>query len=293
MKFVIRYILSFCTLILLQSSLYAAKPKGEVLGRVESGDLREVSGIAASRMNSGVVWLHNDGRSNQLYAVRANGETAAILEWPNPMVDFEDVASGPGPTTEQDYLYIGDIGDNESRRPQVRVYRAVEPTVKSTGRGDYVSAEITDFRFTYPDGPADAEALLVDGESGDIYIVTKEKKQARIFRAAADKLKPRQAVPLEEIATLGIGNISAGDISRDGRWIMVRNEKEGWLWPRAEGQSVSEALSASVPKKLTVRAKSQSKNGEGICFSPDSTGYFTVSEGAHEPVVLFPLPSVE
>jgi hypothetical protein len=278
---------------LLPLPLHAAKPKGEVLGRVESGDLREVSGIVASRVNPGVVWLHNDGRSNQLFAVRTTGETAAILEWPNPMVDFEDVASGPGPTPEQDYLYIGDIGDNESRRPQVRVYRALEPKVKGTGSAGYVSAEVTDFRFTYPDGPADAEALLVDGDSGDIYIVTKEKKQARVFRAAADRLKPRQAVPLEEIATLGIGNISAGDISRNGRWIMVRSEKEGWLWQRTEGQSVSEALSASIPKKLPVRAKSQSPNGEGICFSPEVTGYFTMSEGAHEPVVLFPLVPAE
>jgi hypothetical protein len=277
----------------LVGEVHAAKPKGEVLGRVESGDLREVSGIAASRVNPGVVWLHNDGRSNQLFAVRTTGETAAILEWPNPMVDFEDVAIGPGPTPEQDYLYIGDIGDNESRRPQVRVYRAVEPAIKDMGRAGYVPAEVTDFRFTYLDGPTDAEALWVDPDSGDIYIVTKEKKQARVFRAAADRLQPRQAVPLEEIATLGIGNISAGDISRDGRWIAVRNEKEGWLWPREVGQSVAEALSASLPRKVTVRAKSQAKNGEGICFSPNGSGYFTVSEGAHEPVVLFPIAPSE
>jgi hypothetical protein len=287
------YLFVVLPLLISQNPLHAAKPKGEVLGRVESGDLREVSGIAASRVNPGVVWLHNDGRSNQLFAVRTTGETAAILEWPNPMVDFEDVASGPGPTPDQDYLYIGDIGDNESRRPQVRVYRAVEPTIKPTGRADYVSTEITDFRFTYPDGPTDAEALWVDPESGDIYIVTKEKKQARVFRAAADRLKPRQAVPLEEIATLGIGNISAGDISRDGRWIAVRSEKEGWLWPREAGKSVAEALSVSLPRKVPVLAKSQSKNGEGICFSPESTAYFTVSEGANEPLVRFPLSSAE
>jgi hypothetical protein len=278
---------------LIVAEVYAAKPKGEVLGKVESGDLNETSGIAASRVNPGVVWLHNDGRSNQLFAVRTSGETAAILEWPNPMVDFEDVASGPGPTPEQDYLYIGDIGDNESRRPQVRVYRAVEPTIKPTGRADYVSTEITDFRFTYPDGPADAEALWVDPDSGDIYIVTKEKNQARVFRAAAGTLQPRQVVPLEEIAPLGIGNVSAGDISRDGRWIMVRSEKEGWLWPRDAGQTVAEALSASLPRKVPVRAKSQSKNGEGISFSPDSRSYFTVSEGANEPLVRFPLPPAE
>ena len=99
--------------------------KGTITGKVQSSELREASGIAASRVNPGVVWLHNDGQTNRLFGVRTTGETVAVLEWPNAMVDFEDIASGPGPTADEAYLYIGDIGDNEARRPQVRVYRAV------------------------------------------------------------------------------------------------------------------------------------------------------------------------
>ena len=270
-----------------------AKHKGEVLGHVESGDLNETSGIAASRVNPGVVWLHNDGRTNQLFGVRTTGETAAVLEWRDAVVDLEDVASGPGPTPEQDYLYIGDIGDNESHRPQVRVYRTIEPTIKPTGRPQYVSTVMEDFRFTYPDGPVDAEALLVDPLSGDIIIVTKEKKLARVFRAPSASLKPKQTVELEEVVTLGVTNISGGDISRDGKWILLRSEKEGWLWPRDPKLSLSETFSQNMPRAVPVRQKSQSKNGEGICFEPNSSGYFTISEGNHQPLVRFSLPDRE
>ena len=273
--------------------IYAAKPKGEITGKVQSRDLNETSGIAASRVNPGLVWLHNDGHTNQLFGVRTTGETAAVLEWRDAVVDLEDVASGPGPTPEQDYLYIGDFGDNKSRRPQVRVYRTIEPTIKPTGRPQYVSTVMEDFRFTYPDGPVDAEALLVDPLSGDIIIVTKEKKQARVFRAPNGGLKPKQTVELEEVVTLGVANISGGDISRDGKWILLRSEKEGWLWPHNPQLSLSETFSRNMPRAVPVRQKSQSKNGEGISFEPNSSGYFTISEGNNQPLARFSLPDRE
>ncbi len=290
-----RYLVLALSGVLLISPTHSAhaKPKGTITGQVQSAELREVSGITASRVNPGVVWLHNDGRANQLFGVRTTGETAAVLEWPDAVVDLEDVADGPGPSAEQDYLYLGDIGDNDSRRPQVRVYRTVEPTIAASDSPQFVSATMEDFRFTYPDGPHDAEALLVDPLSGDIFIVTKEKKQAQVFLAEASELKPRQTVELEGVASLKLDNIAAGDISRDGRWILLRSEKEGWLWQRDPGQTIPATFNSTLPSKVPVRHKSQAKNGEGISFHPADTGYFTISEGVNQPLVLFSLPPIQ
>lgn len=262
--------------------------KGSITGEVQSEELREASGIAASRVNPGLVWLHNDGPANRLIGVLTSGETVAVLEWPNAVVDFEDIASGPGPSADEAYLYIGDIGDNDARRPQVRVYRTLEPKLASSGGPQYLSAQMDDFRFTYPDGPVDAEALLTDPLTGDIFIVSKEKKFARVFRAPADQLSPRTPVELEEVAIIKVGHVSAGDISADGRQILLRNEKEGWLWLRDPAKSVAETLSESHATAVAVRHKAQAKNGEAVSFDPAGTGYFTVSEGRNPPLAQFP-----
>jgi hypothetical protein len=264
--------------------------KGTITGQVQSGELREVSGIAASRVNPGVVWLHNDGPTNRLFGVRTSGETIAVLEWPNAMVDFEDVASGPGPTAGEACLYIGDIGDNDARRPQIRVYRALEPKLAPSGAPQYLTAQVEDFRFTYPDGPVDAEALLIDPVSGDIFIVSKEERLARVFRAAGAELASGKPFELEEVATIQIGNVSAGDISPDGRLIILRTEKDGWLWQRDPSKPVAETLSQPRATNVAVRHKKQAKNGEGVSFRATGTGYFSISEGANPPLALFSLP---
>jgi hypothetical protein len=267
--------------------------KGTIAGEVQSGELREVSGIAASRVNPDVVWLHNDGQTNRLFGVRTSGETAAMLEWPNAVIDFEDIASGPGEKEGEAYLYVGDIGDNDARRPQVRVYRTIEPKVASSGIPQYLTAQVEDFRFTYPDGPVDAEALLVDPLTGDIFIVSKERELARVFRASADQLKTREPIEMDEVATIKIGNVSAGDISADGGQILLRSEKDGWLWQRKPPNTIEETLSRPGAIAVPVRHKKQAKNGEGVSFAPGGKGYFTVSEGANPPLALFPLRPVE
>jgi hypothetical protein len=48
-----------------------------------------------------------------------------------------------------------------------------------------------------------------------------------------------------------------------------------------------------MPRAVPVRQKSQSKNGEAICFEPNSSGYFTISEGNNQPLARFLLPSNE
>ena len=77
-------------------------------------------------------------------------------------------------------LYVGDIGDNASRRASIDVYRVPEPRV-----GAAASAPAARLRLRYPDGAHDAEALLVDPLRGDLVIVTKVLGAARAYRASA------------------------------------------------------------------------------------------------------------
>lgn len=262
-------------------------PGGRELGRIESKQLDEVSGIAASRQNPNILWMHNDGEADRLYAVHTSGHVVARVLLPVEITDLEDIAIGPGPEQGVDYLYLADIGDNDEDRGKVRVFRFAEPKFRSGHSIEMTAGKIERLRLTYPrDKSYDAETILVDPANGDVYIVTKESKRARVFVARADRWKENRRTMLEPLGKLDVKYISGGDISRDGSHIILRRESRGWLWSRSEGESIGAAL-ARPPRQIPVRLEGQSLNGEAISFVPDGSGYYTVSEGPREPIGQF------
>lgn len=257
--------------------------------RVKVKKLSEISGIAASRQNPGIFWLHNDGPSRLLYAVDNTGKLVALVSWPNEIADFEDMAIGPGPKAGADYLYVGDIGDNDSRRAGIRIVRFAEPKMSDVHNGQMDVETTEEFRFKYPDEPHNAEALVVDPMSGDIFVVTKDHRNARVYTCSANDLKEKATEQLKLVGTLDLRKVSGGAIARDGSRIILRREDQGWLWNRARGESIADALKRH-PKKIAVRDQSQGPNGEAVAFSPAGTSYFTVSEGKNQTICEFPLP---
>ncbi|MDH3683576.1 MAG: hypothetical protein OEV40_26960 [Acidimicrobiia bacterium] len=84
---------------------------------------------------------------------------------------------------------------------------------------------------------------------------------------------PADALP----AQLGLGGLATGaDVRADGAVIAVRTYATVWLFARAEGQTIADAL-GSVPCEAPTRPEAQ---GEAIAFVADGTnGFMTVSEG--------------
>jgi hypothetical protein len=267
----------------------AAGESARELGTIKIKGLNEISGIAASRQNPYVYWLHNDGDQGKLFAVRATGKLAGVIDCPVAVEDVEDVAIGPGPIDGVDYLYLGDIGDNNSSRREIQVLRFVEP--KLSGDGKIEVDHVARFRLVYPDTPHDAEALLVDPLTRDLYVITKEPGRARLYRAPASKLRDGAAITLELAGTPNVSKVSAGAISPDGRRIILRQDTTGWLWQRDAGESFSEVL-AKQPTQIPVRGDKQGPNGEAVTFSPDGRRYCTISEGKRQAIYDFPVPLV-
>src|SRR5690606_28443866 len=82
------------------------------------------------------------------------------------------------PRAGRDYLYVADTGDNFSTRESgVSIHRILEPTPPELdAAGDApLRAKVETMKLTYPEGPEDAEALLVDPEVGRLYVVTKPR----------------------------------------------------------------------------------------------------------------------
>ena len=278
------HLLSLLTTLLAIDPLSAAE-SGREVGRIKGKTLQEVSGMAASRQNPGVLWLHNDGQAKRLYAVKTSGKMAAQLKLPFEVEDVEDIAIGPGPDADKDYLYVGDIGDNDRKRREIRVVRFLEPSL-SDGVSTAEGAQL--FQLTYPDGAHDAEALMVDQRAGDLLIATKEEGRSRIYGVSIQQLELEKSAKLHLIISTDVSFVSAGDVSRDGSMIVLRRENQGWLWQRSREESLAAVL-AEEPKTIPVRGKKQGENGEAIAFEPENAGYYTVSEGKDERIYLFDL----
>ena len=247
-------------------------------GELQSRDIAEASGIAASRRNAGVFWVHNDsGDRNRIFAIGSDGKHLGVFIVRGcPMWDWEDIAVGPGPEAGQSYIYIGDVGDNLARRESIRVCRVLEPVIELpiALRHD-ITIDAVMFRFAYPDQPHNAETLMVDPLTRDLYVVTKEPRQAQVYVATYPyNSQAQQVIPLKLIARLPFGGVAAGDITADGRWIVMKNLGTVWLWKRRGSASVAAAVSAEPTPLPYVREP----QGEAIAWSEDGRGYVTVSE---------------
>jgi hypothetical protein len=187
--------------------------------------LAELSGLAVA---GGAVWAMADGGRRVALHQLDLSTCAVIGDWTVAIdpYDAEDLATGPDGT-----LWVGDTGDNELRRATIAVIvvpRSGEPALH---------------RLTYPDGPHDAEALLV-GADGVPTVITKEIGRARVYRPeatldgvgptplvhVADLDLPASTTPGGPIGGLGSRTVTGGAMSADGRVVALRTYTDAWLF---------------------------------------------------------------
>lgn len=251
----------------------AAKFEGPyAVGQLPNGTVDEASGLAASRVNNNVLWTHNDsGDDPRVYAITTKGAVQCTIRLKGAAhVDYEDIAVGPGPNKGVSYVYVADIGDNESKRKNIIVYRFPEPDITRS-----TSIEVTPERIqlTYPDGARDAEALFIDPKTQDLYIITKREMRSRVYRAAAP-LEGGSTRRLDLVTDLPINLTTAADISSTGTEVLVKNYTFTYYWRRNNNETLG-AMFKRKPSKVAYMPEPQ---GEAICFGADDAGFYTVSE---------------
>jgi len=267
---------------------------GHKVGTIQLAKINGASGLAASRKNPGVLWTHNDYGPACVYAMTAEGKHLGVYNLEGAKNrNWEDIAIGPGPEPNVDYIYAGEIGDNYSRCKSIKVYRVPEPNVNANqAPANVMLTNVETIELVYPDGPRDAETLIVDPLTKDIYIISKEGT-SKVYRAAypqsafatamADKSTTSKTV-LEQVTKLHWGMATAGDISPDGREIIVRGYFGASLWLRPKDGPMWKAFEnseCSIPIILE-------QHGEAICFDANGAGYYTTSEHRHQPIYYFP-----
>jgi len=258
---------------------------GLQVGTVAHYWLDEISGIAASRQNSNVLWVHNDaGGDPRVFAMNRQGTHLGIYNLSGAVnYDWEDIAIGPGPVNGVDYLYVGDIGDSGSRI-NIKVYRVAEPVVYSQQSPiETTLTGVDTITLQYPDGPRNAEALMVDPATKDIYIISKEDDYARLYRAPYPQ-STTTTITMEYKCQFLWQQASGADISLNGDMIIVRNDDgDAAVWLRPAGTNLWDAFSTTqCPVQLLPEP-----NGEAICFDADGWGYYTTSEEAYQPIYYY------
>jgi hypothetical protein len=225
-------------------------------------DITESSGLATDT-DAERYWTVNDsGDAGVAYALDDQGETEGTLEFRVEPVDVEAVAFHEG------RLYVADIGDNRARRDNVTVYffddaaPAAEPLVYKA------------YDFSYPDGPHDAETLLVDGD-GRLFIVTKGS-EGGIY--AAPSAPSRQGV--NELERVGDAPpfVTDGTVLPDGRFALRTYVSVEVLDP----DSYEVVARAATPAQ---------KQGESITTTFNGRNLLIGSEGKRSEVLRIDIPT--
>jgi hypothetical protein len=248
-----------------------------VTGRVGDPSANELSGLVRSRSQADLLWSHDDsGAGPVLYGLRADGRVATRATVTGAQAqDWEDIAAGAD-ANGRPLLYVGDIGDNLSRRATIDVYRVAEPRV-----GEGASAPADRLQLRYPDGAHDAEALLVDPLRGDLVIVTKVLGAAGAYRASA-RLPAGSLTTLRAGPAINLSLVTAGDVSADGRVVVLRSYDRVAVWIRRGRERLTTTLRrAPCLSRTSLAGEGQ---GEAIALDRHGTSFLTVAEGS--PAVL-------
>ena len=256
--------------LLLALGLAAALPltasaRDKVAFTITDSRITESSGLAADE-GAGGYWTVNDsGDSAIAYRLNATGKVVGTLEYRAAPIDVEAVALHDG------RLYVADIGDNTDDREFVTVYYF------DSARADDRTVDYHAWDFAYPDGPHDAETLLVD-ESGRLFVVTKGAEGAVYAAPRA----PKRA-GTNELTKVG----DAPAAVTDGTFLPGGKRIALLTWGSIE---VLDAKSYEPVGRADIPMQAQP---ESLAVSLDGSSLLVGSEGRRSKVYAIPIPREE
>lgn len=237
--------------------------------------LEEVSGIAASSNNPGLLWAHNDsGNGPDIFLIDQDLSVRQryTLEGVGNR-DWEDIAVGPGPDSTKNYVYVGEIGDNEAIYQLKYIYRFEEPVLDSIQNQAIVISEFETISFQLSDQRKDTEAFLIDPKTRDIFVISKREKPVNVY--LIDYPYPTDdTITAKQVMTLPLTQIVSASFSPDGNELLMKNYNHIYYWKNTQGLSSIELLK-ELPKEIPYSIEPQ---GESITWSTDNSGFFTLSE---------------
>lgn len=241
----------------------------------EVNQLENTSGLAIGRKNTDFVYII-EGRDNEnaihVFNKDAEFQGKIILEGADN-IDWQDIAIGPGPDQNTHYILIGDIGDRQSNRENLTVYRLPEPNVS----GQSIPFEVTvsnfeTIKFSVSE-KRDFQTLMVDPFSGDIIVIG--TMQAMVYRLKY----PQSTTSVTRADFKGHHRlrreIKAGDISPDGKYILLKDVGEVFKWEVPSDEDPIKVMFETAPERVTYTSEIE---GGALGWNAESNGYFTLTD---------------
>lgn len=250
--------------------------------------LDEISGLAASQRHRDVLWIHDDGGNpERLFAIDLRGQRLATFRLEGvPKTDWEDIDSFE--LDGRAYLLIADVGDNGGLRRTLQLHIVEEPKQLENAR----LKPAWSIAFRWPDGARDCEAVAVDVARRQILLISKKRQPPEMFwlplrPESRDLLTARRVGELAGIPQPDArererwprrsklqGQVTAADVSPDGRTLAVMTYRYLLLYPRGPRERWRSAI-RSAPQ---VRALPALPQPEALGWSRDGRTLFATGE---------------
>ncbi|CAG2224384.1 unnamed protein product [Mytilus edulis] len=250
-------------------------------GTVTSHYIHEASGLCASRQHPNMLYTHNDsGDTHRIYAIDgSNGQRKALI-WIDGAhsTDWEDIACGPCAGGSGNCVYIADTGGNAGGDANT-IYRIREPDYLN---GDmHVSIDST-LQFSWDQH--DCETVMVD-PNGEVYVVSKVSAghHAKFVHLPKSAWGAHHHVYVNDGVYLSITTNAhdpvGGDISPAGNEILLKTYGRVNYWSVPDRN-----YAAHITHHPQVLPYHNERQGESVCWDVHGDGYYTLSEGANQPL---------
>lgn len=271
----------------------SAYDKPEIVGTIKSQEIKESSGIVASRCQTDVFWTHNDsGDGAFVFALDAAGVNLGVWQVKNAKNrDWEDLATVKNANGEC-FLYLGDLGDNERKHESLIVYLVKEPTVsaadKNSSRKNPLTTEPSDaIKIQYPEPRSDAETLMVHPQTGEIYILTKRlRDKATVYKLSKnysfDKVNRLEKITDFTVPSIPFGFLTGGDISSDGKRVIICDYLAAYEIILPDSAKNFDDIWREKPLIVDLGQREQ---GEAVCYSADDKAIYATSEKVNSPLI--------
>ena len=263
-------------------------PQARLSGVLLDMQMREISGLAASTLHPGVLWMHDDGGNPaRLFAVSTKGRRLATFGIEGvTKTDWEDMDAFE--FQGKRYLLIADTGDNGGLRRTLQLHVVEEPTTLTNAR----LKPAWSIAFRWPDGARDCEAVAVDAVRGEILLISKKREPPELFvlplqppdreLLTATRIGHLAGTPQPDPEALRRnprrarldGQVTAASISPDRRTLAVMTYRHLLLYPRAPRQDWAMAV-AGEPRSSALPWLPQA---EALGWSADGHSLYATGE---------------